>query len=174
MLLLESIDDRSAGPDAPDRNSIRASGVPGKSPGGPRNRYRRLGGLRWQPGQHLVIGEPAAVTRVLTVAWLNLRRPVVWSDQAPLRLPPEPVGTFILWRADDLSLTDQRRLLCWDRRQPVGACDHQIVSRPVFTGSQGSVCRGSLLPSEYRADDGTRSRVNGLGRVGLRQTAASC
>ena len=61
----------------------------------------------------LVVGEPAAVTRVLTVAWLNLRRPVVWSDQVPLRLPPEPVGTFILWRADDLSSTDQQRLLGW-------------------------------------------------------------
>ncbi len=36
-----------------------------------------------------------------------------WNERVPLRLPPEPVGLFILWRADDLSSTDQQRLLGW-------------------------------------------------------------
>jgi len=61
----------------------------------------------------LMIGAPLPITRALTVAWTSLRRPVVWCDAAQLRLPTGPVGTFIVWRADELTPDDQLQLSRW-------------------------------------------------------------
>jgi hypothetical protein len=61
----------------------------------------------------LMIGAPLPVTRALTIAWTSLRRPVVWCDAAQLRLPTGPVGTFIVWRADELTPDDQQHLSRW-------------------------------------------------------------
>ena len=67
----------------------------------------------------LMIGEPLAVTRALTVAWTSLRQPVVWCDDSQLRLPIGRAGTYIIWRVDELSMGDQQHLLCWlDRGEP--------------------------------------------------------
>jgi len=64
----------------------------------------------------LMIGAPLPVTRALTVAWTSLRRPVVWCDTPQLRLPTGPVGTFIVWRADELTPDDQLQLSRWLER----------------------------------------------------------
>ena len=61
----------------------------------------------------LMIGAPQPITRALTVAWTSLRRPVVWCEAAQLRLPTGPVGTFIIWRADELTPDDQLQLCRW-------------------------------------------------------------
>jgi len=61
----------------------------------------------------LMIGAPLTITRALTLAWTSLRRPVVWCEMAELRLPTGPAGTFILWRADELSADDQQQLSRW-------------------------------------------------------------
>jgi hypothetical protein len=61
----------------------------------------------------VIVGEPASVMRALTVGWLTLRRPVAWCEDARLRLPTGPVGTFIVWRVNELSPDDQHQLLHW-------------------------------------------------------------
>ncbi len=61
----------------------------------------------------VMVGEPPAVMRALTIGWLTLRRPVAWCETTQLRLPTGPVGTFIVWRANELTPDDQRHLLHW-------------------------------------------------------------
>jgi hypothetical protein len=79
----------------------------------------------------LMIGQPLAVTRALTVVWTSLRGPVVWCDDSRLRLPTEPAGTYIIWRVDELTIGDQQLLLRW-----LDGCESTRVlarsSRPVF------------------------------------------
>src|SRR3954463_99692 len=65
----------------------------------------------------LMIGARLPVTRLLTIAWTSLCRPVVWCDDARLRLPTGLVGTFIVWRADELTPDDQQQLSLWMERR---------------------------------------------------------
>ena len=61
----------------------------------------------------LIIGEPAAVSRVLTVMWPALLKPVFWCEGRRLLLPASCEGTVILEDIHVLDKVDQQRLLDW-------------------------------------------------------------
>jgi hypothetical protein len=79
----------------------------------------------------LMIGEPQAVMRALTFAWMSLRQPVVWCEDSRLTLPTGSVGTYIIWRVNELTIPDQQHLLHWlDRAEPTRVLARS--SRPIF------------------------------------------
>jgi hypothetical protein len=61
----------------------------------------------------VIIGDDAAVRRVLSTVWLSLTKPVVWTAASRLSLPLGPCGTLILEAGDRLSERDQTALLDW-------------------------------------------------------------
>jgi len=61
----------------------------------------------------LIIGDAVAVSRVLTVMWLTLQKPVFWCDSRRLALPASSEGTVILQDIHELDTVDQQRMLDW-------------------------------------------------------------
>jgi hypothetical protein len=61
----------------------------------------------------LIIAEHVAVSRVLTVMWPTLQKPVFWCESRRLSLPASCEGTLILEDIHALDLVDQQRLLDW-------------------------------------------------------------
>jgi hypothetical protein len=99
----------------------------------------------------LVVGEPAAVSRVLSVMWPTLQKPVLWCEGRRLLLPASCEGTLILEDIHVLDIVDQQRLLDWLSTGPQSPRLIAMASRRL----EPLVDSGWFLRSLY-------SRVKGL------------
>ena len=61
----------------------------------------------------LIVGDGAAISRVLTFVWPTLRKPVFWCESRRLSLPARCESTVVLEDAHALDVRDQQRLLEW-------------------------------------------------------------
>jgi hypothetical protein len=80
----------------------------------------------------LIIGEGIAVSRVLTVMWPTVQKPVFWCEGGRLSLPASWERTLILENIDKLDIVDQQRLLDWlssgvESPRLIATTAHQLV-----------------------------------------------